>query len=132
MPEYVIDRSRADRKLAALDPFTLAYVEAAMWTLPEDEHGNTYDHLGLSAITWHVLRQAIADCRAFQRDNAALLEQAGSEAQNGHDFWLTRNHHGAGFWDRGYEREVGDQLTKAAHAYGEKDWSVYRGHVYDA
>lgn len=38
--------------------------------------------------------------------------------QHGHDFALTRNGHGAGFWDRGYGA-VGDRLTEAAQAYGE-------------
>jgi len=42
----------------------------------------------------------------------------------GHDFWLTRNRHGAGYWDRGLEG-TGDRLTKAAHAVGEE--SVYVG-----
>ena len=40
--------------------------------------------------------------------------------QIGHDFWLTRNHHGAGFWDRGLG-ELGDTLTEMAHAYGGSD-----------
>jgi hypothetical protein len=35
----------------------------------------------------------------------------------GHDFYLTRERHGAGFWDRGLG-EVGDYLTKIAHSYG--------------
>ncbi|AYR00241.1 hypothetical protein PBI_PAT3_131 [Mycobacterium phage Pat3] len=35
----------------------------------------------------------------------------------GHDFYLTREHHGAGFWDRGLG-ELGDYLTKVAHSYG--------------
>jgi hypothetical protein len=30
----------------------------------------------------------------------------------GHDFWLTRNGHGAGFWDRNLGG-IGDKLTKA-------------------
>lgn len=37
----------------------------------------------------------------------------------GHDFVLTRNHHGAGFWDRGLG-DLGDRLTKASHPYGEQ------------
>lgn len=37
----------------------------------------------------------------------------------GHDFILTRNHHGAGFWDRGLG-DLGDRLTTAAHVYGEQ------------
>jgi hypothetical protein len=44
-------------------------------------------------------------------------------SQMGHDFWLTRNRHGAGFWDRGLGA-LGDRLTSAAHAYGEVDLYV--------
>jgi hypothetical protein len=36
----------------------------------------------------------------------------------GHDFWLTRNGHGAGFWDRGLG-ELGDFLTKMSKPFGE-------------
>jgi hypothetical protein len=41
-----------------------------------------------------------------------------SPEQAGHDFWLTRNRHGAGFWDRGHGL-AGERLTAAAHLYGE-------------
>jgi hypothetical protein len=41
----------------------------------------------------------------------------------GHDFWLTRNHHGCGFWDRGLG-ELGDQLTKASQQFDEIDLYV--------
>jgi hypothetical protein len=44
-------------------------------------------------------------------------------AQIGHDFWLTRNRHGAGFWDRGLG-DLGDKLTAAAHTYGESNLYV--------
>jgi hypothetical protein len=36
----------------------------------------------------------------------------------GHDFYLTRESHGAGFWDRGLG-ELGDYLTGIAKSYGE-------------
>ena len=36
-----------------------------------------------------------------------------------HDFWLTRNHHGAGFWDGDYETPIGLKLTEIAHSFGE-------------
>lgn len=39
--------------------------------------------------------------------------------QHAHDLWLTRNHHGAGFWDRGYPKAIGDKLTDIAHGMGE-------------
>jgi hypothetical protein len=41
----------------------------------------------------------------------------------GHDFWLTRNGHGAGFWDRGLG-ELGERLTRASKAYGSCDLYV--------
>ena len=37
-------------------------------------------------------------------------------AQTGHDFILTANHHGVGFWDRGLG-EIGDRLTEATRGY---------------
>lgn len=38
----------------------------------------------------------------------------------GHDLWLSRNHHGAGFWDRGLG-DVGQHLSDEAHAMGSSD-----------
>lgn len=38
-------------------------------------------------------------------------------AYAGHDFWLTRNGHGAGFWDRGIG-DLGDRLTAMSKPYG--------------
>src|SRR6056300_403211 len=39
----------------------------------------------------------------------------------GHDFWLTRNRHGAGFWD-GDWADDGDTLTELAHSFGETEF----------
>ena len=41
-------------------------------------------------------------------------------AQIGHDLWLTRNGHGAGFWDRGLGAQ-GDSLTAICEALGGVD-----------
>ncbi|GAA3632936.1 hypothetical protein [Microlunatus ginsengisoli] len=67
-----------------------------------------------------------ADLDDFVGANGATIARIRAEhpdctpAQVAHDFWLTRNRHGAGFWDRGYG-EDGDTLTEAAHAYGGVD-----------
>ena len=54
----------------------------------------------------------------------------------GHDFALTRNGHGAGFWDRGYG-DVGTFLSDAARTFGEStawveadDATDTRAHLY--
>lgn len=120
MPEYHLDTSLAKDTRASLNPFTLAYIEAAMWTLT-DEDGHSLDYLGLHDIADKSIAAMRADCAAFQEAHANLLEGAGTPEQNGQDFWLTRNGHGAGFWDRGYPTAIGQALTDAAHAYGSCD-----------
>ena len=59
------------------------------------------------------------DCISFVLTHFALLAQVNlaQAFQHGGDFYLTRNRHGAGFWDRGYG-DVGKQLTEAAKIYG--------------
>ncbi len=114
-----------------LDEFTSAYIEAALWSSNDEDgkalgagdgpneresmsHGLTADDLDPDC-----LNECIADCKAFQSDNAGWLERAGDDSQNGHDFWLTRNGHGCGFWDRGYDDDVDNHLTDASEACGE-------------
>lgn len=80
-----------------------------------------------------ALARIIADCAKFQADNAATLAAAietgevkygpdfGPMGRAGHDFWLTRCGHGAGFWDGDWPEPYGDQLTDAAKAFGNVD-----------
>lgn len=71
--------------------------------------------------------EATQECRNFVNDNAADLNQFVNDydwGQAGHDFWLTRNGHGAGFWDRGGSanlqwEEIVKRLSEAAKIYGE-------------
>lgn len=106
-----------------LDAFTRAYLECAAWSSTEGENGEIQidDVMNAGKATWapETIRKAVEDCYRFQVEHADLLARAGDPAQNGHDFWLTRCHHGTGFWDRGYPTNVGKPLTEAAHACGE-------------
>lgn len=88
------------------------------------------DNYGTSDIAAETLARMAEDCRAFQRDNQDLLAQAfdlyshnpewSHDEQAGHDFWLTRNGHGAGFWDRGLG-DIGRKLADKAHECGSFD-----------
>ena len=70
-------------------------------------------------IAPETLRKMVNDCIAFQRANEALLGASGLGAElAGHDFWLTRNHHGSGFWDEDIG-DVGRKLSETASSYGE-------------
>jgi hypothetical protein len=49
---------------------------------------------------------------------------AGRESDAGHDFALTRNGHGAGFWDGDWPEPAATELTKLSKEYGEVDLYV--------
>jgi hypothetical protein len=100
--------------------FVDAYLEAALWASstgdnekPLNDHGYAIWDFSKKAIA-----QAVKDSNAFIKTNLEALLSVGDPSQHGHDFWLTRNRHGAGFWDRGYG-EVGKRLSDAARAYRE-------------
>jgi len=104
--------------------FLDAYIECALWSSTDnsDDSGGSPldDNYGPDDLAPEALEAATKDCNSFMECHDAWLAQAGTDEQNGHDFWLTRNGHGAGFWDRGYG-EVGDHLSKACKPYGSVD-----------
>ncbi len=106
------------------DEFTKAYMLAALWSSDDESDprgGNPMeDNYSMSDIEQKSWDKIVDDCAKFQEQHAKLLEASGlSVEQAGHDFWLTRNRHGSGFWDRDLPDEIGDALTEAAHAFGE-------------
>lgn len=109
-----------------LDLFTQAYIECALWSTTDNSNesgGEPLDHnYDVGDIALPTLNQMIADCKQFQADHFDDIVEDLERA--GHDFWLTRNHHGAGFWDGDWDKEVGKQLTEASHAWGEVDLYV--------
>lgn len=98
-------------------------IATLLWTTPTptasgDDSAGYLDGVGapFNADSRRALYREIVE---FTDANSADLHGLTYE-QIGHDFILTRNRHGAGFWDRGLG-ERGDRLTDAAHAYGEID-----------
>lgn len=109
---------------ADLALFIDGYRECALWSsIDSGKETPMDDDWELAEIGSDWNRQATLDCYEFMDANEELLWATGQGdmGKHGHDFWLTRNHHGAGFWDRGYGEGIGRQLTDAAHACGESD-----------
>lgn len=108
-----------------LDAFELAFFECALWSTNDEstpQGGEPLDaNYTISDIADETIGKLMQDCHRFREQNADMLERAGSDSQNGHDFWLTRCEHGAGFWDRGYPYDVSDKLTAASHDFGNVD-----------
>lgn len=106
-----------------------AYAVCALWSSYDPGHGDEPldDEFTPDDITTGTRDEMRADCADFLTSNYAdcqeMMARGYDPGQLGHDFWLTRNRHGAGFWDRGLG-EVGDRLTAAAKVYGGVDLYV--------
>ena len=115
-----------------MDPFVENYIIAALWSSTDDKDEPLDKNYRPEDISCCTLQQMKWDCEDFQHQCAKQLEiyeqETGSDG--GFDFWLTRNGHGAGFWDRGLG-EIGDILTAVAHSFGSFDLYVGDdGHIY--
>jgi len=118
-----------------MDDFTLAYIECALCTTIDECEGSGGDTLDAAYdrddLSSELRAKIVEDCYGFltiPSVQEALVRAYATErytASNaGHDFWLTRNHHGAGFWDRGLG-EAGDELSRWAHSFSSCD--IYVG-----
>ncbi len=108
-----------------LDDFFQGYVDCAIWASTDDEGNPLDDNYDEDDIAEATLAEMREDCADFLRANAAdvaeMMRVTGRPMDHmGHDFWLTRNSHGAGFWDRG-AGDVGDRLSKASKVYSGVD-----------
>jgi len=107
--------------MQTLDDFTLAYIECALWSSNDEstpEGGVPLDsNYGIHDLHPDALAAITDDCRKFQKEHAADI--SGDLSAAGHDFWLTRNGHGAGFWDGDWPKDAGDRLTAASEKLGE-------------
>lgn len=116
-----------------MDKFTQAYIEAALWSSmdADDRGGEPMDaNYSVKDIACEAIDKMTTDCDSFQREaarrgidfGAALakqLRECSAEEYAGHDFWLTRNHHGCGFWDGDWHEPMATELNKLAHSFGE-------------
>lgn len=81
----------------------------------------TEDNSNLFCEIWE--REQIIECLAFMVYAECYLSDDAID-QAGHDFWLSRNGHGSGFWDRDssyYGDHVRDWLQRKSEQFGETD-----------
>ena len=122
-----------------MDAVITSYIETGLWSegcqgtashlhsdpstcRGEDCDSSLSHDLNLSAdnLSPAAARDAEADIEAFVKscleDRPDVFDGIAPD-MIGYDFWLTRNGHGAGFWDRGLG-ERGDWLTSMSKPYG--------------
>jgi|SRR5882672_661127 len=134
MPEFILDTGNeaGAAAFAALDEFTRGYVTCMFFTSTGSGDDDDLEHATLAELAPETWTRIETDCAAFQFIAPHMLtmacERDGYNAgRAGHDFWLTRNGHGAGFWDRDEleASDLGDKLSTIARRFGSCD--LYRG-----
>ena len=104
-------------------------LDSLLWSSVDEQEENMDKHytsddatVELHARLWDELSKLLGENISTKLYYAltAYKERFGQDTPNqfGHDLALTRNHHGAGFWDRGLG-VAGDVLTEWAQSLGE-------------
>jgi hypothetical protein len=110
-----------------LNDFVRSYLETALWSSSDNfspSGGEPLDlNFSIDDIDDEAQERARADCKSFIEQAGDLLEGL-DDSKVAADFWLTRNGHGAGFWDGSYEEEVGQKLSDLSDTFGEVDLYV--------
>jgi len=85
-----------------------AYLECALWSSSEE----SLNEADVDDIHSDCIIEATSDLKGFLDNAERILKLTElSPSDIGYDYWLTREGHGAGFWDRGLGK-IGDDLTK--------------------
>lgn len=113
---------------AHLDQFTRSYIQAMIWASTDEDDRPMDEDYNIDDLAPETLERIKVDCLRFVTAYRDVLRKVmGFNSYDwgsaGHDFWLTRCGHGAGFWDRGMG-EHGDELTEACEVYGNLDLYV--------
>lgn len=123
---------------ALIDAMVIHCIATALWSSSGDDDEFLDAHYDRDDLAEATLKMFEEDCAKFFEANKAdiLCEDAPlakdfegpiaerKVAMAGHDFWLTRCGHGAGFWDGDWPDEVGKRLTDASKGFGNVDLYV--------
>jgi hypothetical protein len=105
------------------EEFLASYIETAFWSSNDesDERGGEPLDANYGREDLHPdSEQRIAENAATLEATTCRRESGTSKSiQTGHDFWLTRNGHGCGFWDGDYSEPHGTKLTKGSKSFRE-------------
>ena len=94
------------------------YINAMLFYTTDDNDTSLDVNYSINDIDDDSLNRLKNGCVDFVKENWNILMNEDAR-QAGHDFWLTRNGHGTGFWDGDYDDKVGDILTESCKLYGE-------------
>lgn len=100
------------------------YKHTALWSSTDDDGTPLDKHHSHEDFDPNLHQKMEKDWKAFSQKHRDMVDKYGPE-KVAHDFWLTRNGHGAGFWDGDYDDKDGKMLTESAKKFGQHD--IYKG-----
>lgn len=108
------------RQVNGFVEFVREYVETALWC-SVNLSGWSKKKYTIDNLSPECLDEMAKDCSEFMEANWDDIKDDFGQA--GHDFWLTRNRHGSGFWDGDWGISEDDlnkcrRLTDASHKFG--------------
>ena len=112
-----------------MNSFLEQYLATALWSSIDDNDDPFDWNYCIYDFSEEALKQADKECDLFIEKAGDLLDGF-DDTDIAHDFWLTRNGHGAGFWDGDYPDDIGDKLTKIADEFRELHIYVDDGKLY--
>jgi hypothetical protein len=104
------------------DDFVHAYMDAILFSSIDDDQEFLDSNYTVQDFSPETLTKIINDCCKFVELNFEDIKENMQLA--GHDFLLTRNECGAGFWDGDWDDEVGERLTQSSKNFGHVDFYV--------
>lgn len=117
-----------------LDKFTLAYIEAALWSTTGDDDEPLDVKYDIDDLHQSTLAAAVRDCKKFQQEMAEFITDEHCISQGsgeysveelaGHDFWLTREAHGSGYTDGDWAEDAAEAMSAKSDEFGSVDWYV--------
>ena len=113
-----------------IDAFTDAYIECALWASTDDDGEPLDNDYTYESLAPEALKAMQDDCRKFFDETFEPIEADLDPEHAGHDFFLTRNGHAAGFWDGDWSEPHGNLLDKASEAFGECHLYVENDTIY--
>jgi hypothetical protein len=116
--------NRVMRSEGYMIEFLDQYIRTMLWSSNDEstpEGAEPFDrNYSAKDLAPETLKRMSDDCIAFIGKAGDRLDENRDSSQGAHDFWLTRNGHGAGFWDGDWPIN-GDALTAISKEFGECD-----------
>lgn len=112
--------------MKTLTEYSKDYFITALWSSLHTNDQPLDDVYTIEDLAPETIERANQDITLF----LSMIEKQGLDlgdhktSQVMHDFWLTRNARGAGFWDGDYEKTLGKKLTELSKELGEIDLYV--------